>query len=729
VEHGPRPAILKSTPGPHVRGRRLRNQKGQPEKGRGSLSLPKCAMILCLESTRALRTQEFSYSIEEAFDCQIIRFRGDLTGTVDFSKLPELKAPVVVLDLGTLVHSDPDGIVAWSQLLERLGFHAQVYLERCPSHLVKQLYLRRDILNLVRIRSVFIDYCCGACGRDHVQLVTLESKRAVEIPRELPCRSCGSTMVTVDEVDAYERFLTDCAQTTDLVDPLIGVVLDGGYEIIERIGTGGMGAVYRAKQRRAGGRDVAVKLIDERLAGSEKGIRRFENEAKIIADLRHPNTLKLFDVGRTKDSRLFIVTEFLTGSTLHRMIASGPLPPERVLKIVQQICYSLREAHAQGIVHRDLKPANVMIETVGKEEIVKVLDFGMAKFMNQPGLTAIHDVCGTPGYMSPEQARGQPVDPRADLYALGAIAYECLSGCPMFRQTAAFALIQAQLSSDPPSLKQLAPFLSDGLCAFVAKLVCRDRTQRFQNADEVLSAIDALRLTRLVSRNSPSAERTDEILSPWAAQTEIKAEEDPATPRSLKVGSRRESGEKSFADETVIDQGEQTRREKTERTAPGVMVWDEPTTPEVDATIVEVRDPAVTRDDHTRLIVHASEPDLETELEPEPEQELPSITAVSVTALPTPLSRGAVPRLSQSAAGATRIVGTLPQALKLAGEAMLRIRTVGKKALGTLAIAIASGLINVIDYATSTRARKRQAIAVAAIVIGLTVAMIVYAVR
>lgn len=214
-------------------------------------------------------------------------------------------------------------------------------------------------------------------------------------------------------------------------DPFVGKVIDGRYRVGALLGEGGSGRVYRADQLRVG-RAVAVKILNPSAAGNQLVVRRFEQEAKIIAQLSHPNTIKLFDCGRLSGGAFFLVTELLEGRPLSAVLEGGPIDSARTLRLVVQVCESLCEAHARGIVHRDLKPANVFVQEVGGVEVVRVLDFGLARSANDPSLTTPDQIFGTPGYMSPEQCLSARVDPSSDIYSLGAVAFECLAGERLF---------------------------------------------------------------------------------------------------------------------------------------------------------------------------------------------------------------------------------------------------------------------------------------------------------
>src|SRR6201987_4088048 len=204
----------------------------------------------------------------------------------------------------------------------------------------------------------------------------------------------------------------------------------GPYEILVAIGAGGMGEVYRARDTRLG-RDVAIKVLPEALANDADRLRRFEQEARTVAALNHPNILGIHDIG-THDGAPFLVSELLEGQTLREKLESGPLPVRRAIEYALGIAQGLAAAHEKGIVHRDLKPENVFVTRDGR---VKVLDFGLAKLAQKSGgevsatdgvtLTSSHTaagvVMGTANYMAPEQVRGQPADPRTDIFALGTV--------------------------------------------------------------------------------------------------------------------------------------------------------------------------------------------------------------------------------------------------------------------------------------------------------------------
>jgi serine/threonine protein kinase len=300
-------------------------------------------------------------------------------------------------------------------------------------------------------------------------------------------------------------------------DPLIGRTLPGGYRVTHLVGVGGMGRVYCAEQV-ALGRTVAVKVVHPSLADEELTSARFLNEARAASRLSHPNSVAIFDFGRTDDGRPYIVMEYLRGRDLARVaVDEGPLPLQRVVDVLRQTLGALEEAHALGIVHRDLKPDNIVLEPLRSGlDFVKVVDFGLAKILQgdarspagaaltRPGL-----VCGTPEYMSPEQSRGDALDGRSDLYSLGVVLFELLAGrVPFVADTATKTLI-LHLTEPCPDPRTVAPdrAIPAAFAEVTLKSLAKSCEDRFQSAREFSDALDRALLEsegRIMFDASPS---------------------------------------------------------------------------------------------------------------------------------------------------------------------------------------------------------------------------------
>lgn len=273
---------------------------------------------------------------------------------------------------------------------------------------------------------------------------------------------------------------------------MIGQTLDGRYEIAEEVGRGGIGVVYRARQISAQGRDVAVKVLLPSALSSHNAVTRFENEAAIIGTLRHPNTIRMFDTGRTDDGRLYVVTEFLEGETLLARLERGPLSQLQTVDTLIPIARSLDEAHRRGIVHRDLKLANIFLERVGEQDVVKVLDFGIAKLVDHERITAPMQIFGTPGFMSPEQCRGGAVSASSDIFALGILGFSLLTQRFPYDGADANALVVATLTKTPHTLSAVRPEVrwEPRLEALLNQLLAYDPEDRLPTAAAVAEAFE-----------------------------------------------------------------------------------------------------------------------------------------------------------------------------------------------------------------------------------------------
>jgi serine/threonine-protein kinase len=283
----------------------------------------------------------------------------------------------------------------------------------------------------------------------------------------------------------------------------------GSYRLGELIGSGGMGQVYRATHRMLA-RPAAIKLIRPEMIREEKGesgrvaVKRFRREAEAAASLRSPHTVELYDFGVTDDQTMYFVMELLDGLDLQSMVRQyGPLPQQRVIFILQQVCESLEEAHARGLVHRDIKPANIHVGRLGlQHDFVKVLDFGLVKSTGETlgeqwlatdvGLTP-----GTPAYMSPEMAAGEPLDGRTDIYALGCVGYFLLTGCLVFEADTLFQMMAKRLRDDPvpPSQRTSLP-IDPALDAVILACLARNPEDRLASAAELRRRLGAIDVPR-----------------------------------------------------------------------------------------------------------------------------------------------------------------------------------------------------------------------------------------
>jgi serine/threonine-protein kinase len=279
-------------------------------------------------------------------------------------------------------------------------------------------------------------------------------------------------------------------------DPRVGTVLHGRYRIVSRIGSGGMGVVYQG-ERLGLNRRVAIKFLHQTMADDPQWRGRFEREARAMSRLHHPHCVPVIDFGVTDAP--YIVLEFVIGTSLGDLIARGPLPVRRAINITRQILAGLAHAHGQGVVHRDIKPDNViLIEATGTGDHAQLLDFGLARIvsdqgsvMRPPGQFAV----GTPGYMSPEQAMGETVDEKSDVYSTGIVLFQMLTGVKPFVAVDPMAVLKMHVEQPPPKLADVAPpdrKFSPELEAIVAKALAKSASDRYESAMAFRDALSAL---------------------------------------------------------------------------------------------------------------------------------------------------------------------------------------------------------------------------------------------
>jgi serine/threonine-protein kinase len=255
----------------------------------------------------------------------------------------------------------------------------------------------------------------------------------------------------------------------------------GPYEILAALGAGGMGEVYRARDPRLG-REVALKVLPPEVAGSEDRLRRFEQEARAAGSLNHANIVTVYDVGKAGDIA-FIAMEFIEGEELRTLIGEGrPLPVEKAVSIAAQVADGLAYAHQHGVVHRDIKPANIMVAPSGP---VKITDFGIARMRSSGDLTQTGMMLGSPKYMSPEQVIGKRADHRSDIFSLGVILYEMLTGTAPFNGDNVTALMYQIVNFVPPAPSAVNPTVPELLDYIVAKMLTKALDERYHGAQDV----------------------------------------------------------------------------------------------------------------------------------------------------------------------------------------------------------------------------------------------------
>ncbi|NQT85606.1 protein kinase, partial [bacterium] len=322
---------------------------------------------------------------------------------------------------------------------------------------------------------------CPKCG----EKLTYESS----VGDRIQCASCGAVLKAPGKGKP--------------TDPLVGQTF-GEFEITGLLGRGGMGAVYKAHQESLG-RDVAIKVLPKRLAENPDFVERFRREARSAAAIAHPNIIEVFAIGE-HNGHQYIAMECVEGETLSaRLKREGKLPPADALEILKQVASALEAAHEKGILHRDIKPGNILFTSRGR---AKVADFGLAK---QEGVdvsvTQTGASLGTPLYMPPEIARGQPADSRSDLYSLGATFYQALAGVPPFDGSTPAELIVQHIEKAAPPLQSLAPDASPALCRAVHKLLRKKPAERTQSAAELLTALERVETRSIVGGASLPREK------------------------------------------------------------------------------------------------------------------------------------------------------------------------------------------------------------------------------
>jgi len=349
------------------------------------------------------------------------------------------------------------------------------------------------------------------------------------MPTAMKCPACGATLGTMPKCPSCGRAVllpeakpVDAHKRTVSLSPYSmrpGAVVDGRYKVEELLGAGGMGEVYKARDTSLN-RWVCLKTLRPELLRDRTSAERFKREAQSMARVAHPGVVPVLDVGSDGDVR-FLVMEFAEGRPLSGILREeGPLDPARACRISAQVLDALDAAHAAKLVHRDVKPANVMVHGTGADERARVIDFGVAKLLDdgQPPLTTSNMVCGTPHYMSPELAMGQPLDGRADVYAVGVVLFELVTGVLPFDDRSPVRIMERQVNERPPRPSDAA---GRRIPDEVERLVLQAMEKEVERRPGAAQLRDALRA---------AAERLDANL---AAPTRPTVDRVPARPQVI----------------------------------------------------------------------------------------------------------------------------------------------------------------------------------------------------
>lgn len=306
------------------------------------------------------------------------------------------------------------------------------------------------------------------------------------------CGECGTELPSLRDIDATKTIEASKDELTR------GTTFAGRYEIIEELGVGGMGRVYRVEDTKLK-QETALKLIKPEIASDKKTIERFRNELKIARNIRHKNVCGMYDLGEEQGAH-YITMEYIRGENLKNMIVmSGQLGIGTAISIAKQVCEGLAEADKLGVIHRDLKPSNIMIDRDGN---VRIMDFGIARSLKEKGITGAGVIMGTPEYMSPEQAEGKDVDRRSDIYSLGTILYEMVTGRVPFGGDTALAVAVKHKTEEPKNPREFNNQLPEDLSSLILKCLEKDKDKRYQSAEELRSGLEN------VEKGIPTTERT-----------------------------------------------------------------------------------------------------------------------------------------------------------------------------------------------------------------------------
>ena len=304
------------------------------------------------------------------------------------------------------------------------------------------------------------------------------------------CPSCGEAYPGDFVVCPRDGSPLDAAGADEEADPLLGSVLGGTFRILRVVGEGATARVYEASHVRLGKKRFAVKVLHSFYAQNATAVARFQREAETAAAIDHDGIVGVYDVNRTKDGHFYIVTELLTGRDLATLLAEQPrLEPALAVRIARGVCHALEAAHAHDVVHRDLKPENVYLSGAADAPSVKLIDFGISKIKDGANLTQTGMLVGTPTYMAPEQAAGGTIDARTDVYAVGAILYEMVTGRQPFMGEETAELLSAIVSEEPPRPRSLVPTLPEALELVIQRAMTKKADDRYASAAELGQAL------------------------------------------------------------------------------------------------------------------------------------------------------------------------------------------------------------------------------------------------
>ena len=316
------------------------------------------------------------------------------------------------------------------------------------------------------------------------------------------CKECGTQLPSSEDINVTKTIETPKEELTR------GTTFADRYEIIEELGKGGMGKVYRVEDTELK-QEIALKLIKPEISADKKTIERFRNELKIARDIRHKNVCGMYDLGE-KEGAYFITMEYIRGEDLKNLIRKmGQLSAGQAITIAKQVCDGLSEAHRLGVVHRDLKPQNIMIDTIGD---ARIMDFGIARSLEAKGITGAGVMIGTPEYMSPEQVEGKETDQRSDLYSLGIILYEMVTGRVPFEGDTPFTIGMKHKGEIPQNPKELNSQIPDDLNNVILKCLEKEKDKRYQSVGEVRSELENIKKSiptteRIVPERKPLTSR------------------------------------------------------------------------------------------------------------------------------------------------------------------------------------------------------------------------------